>query len=59
MFIQLKKDFKDKITENDIISYLKSKVAKYAVPKKVYIVDHIPLTKIQKVDKKELHKNII
>jgi len=59
VFIQLKKDFKDKITENDIISYLKSKVAKYAVPKKVYIIDHIPLTKIQKVDKKELLKNII
>ena len=58
VFIQPKPEFKDKISEEDIINYLKHRVAKYAVPKQVYIVDKIPLTEIQKIDKKALRERL-
>ena len=45
---------KAKITEESIKEYLSKKVAKYSVPKKVYIIDQLPRTEVQKVDKKEL-----
>jgi acyl-CoA synthetase (AMP-forming)/AMP-acid ligase II len=44
------------ITEEKIIDYLKTTVAKYAVPKVVRIVDAIPLTEVQKVNKKLLRQ---
>lgn len=54
VFVQLKAHCKNRIDEKQIISYLKEKVAKYAVPKHVFIVDEIPLTEVQKVNKKQL-----
>ncbi|MBN1364427.1 MAG: acyl--CoA ligase [Syntrophaceae bacterium] len=42
------------VTEETIVTYLKTTVAKYAVPKIVRIVDAIPLTEVQKIDKKKL-----
>jgi len=50
---------KQQCSENDIREYLKSRVAKYALPKIIQFVDHMPLTVVQKVDKKKLRRNII
>ncbi|RJP89354.1 MAG: AMP-dependent synthetase [Desulfobacteraceae bacterium] len=59
VYIQPRPGFKDSLTEDAIIDYLKEKVPKYAVPKKVCIVDEIPLTEVQKINKKELRKQAI
>jgi len=59
VYVQAKPEFKKTLTEAEIINYLKEKVPKYAVPKKVYIVDEIPLTEVQKINKKELRKQAI
>jgi acyl-CoA synthetase (AMP-forming)/AMP-acid ligase II len=44
------------LRQEDIIEFLKQKVAKYAVPKGVFFIDNMPLTKLQKVDKKTLRE---
>jgi acyl-CoA synthetase (AMP-forming)/AMP-acid ligase II len=54
VYVQPKMRYRNRIDEKHIIAYLKEKVAKYAVPKKVFIVDEIPLTEVQKVNKKRL-----
>jgi len=56
VFIQPKPDFKDKVTEQEMIDYLQTKVAKYAVPKSVTFIDEMPLTEVQKVNKKYLRE---
>ncbi len=56
VFIQPKPEFKDKVNEQDIIGYLQQKVAKYAVPKGVTFLDEMPLTEVQKVNKKYLRE---
>jgi acyl-CoA synthetase (AMP-forming)/AMP-acid ligase II len=56
VYVQPKAGYGDKISEQDIIEYLKSKIAKYAVPKVVKIIDEMPLTEVQKLDKKALRK---
>jgi acyl-CoA synthetase (AMP-forming)/AMP-acid ligase II len=57
LFIQLRPEYKGKVTTKDFIEYLKDKVAKYAVPKYVRFVEEMPLTEVQKVDKHLLKKN--
>lgn len=47
---------RNQIDEERIIAYLRERVAKYAVPRKVFIVDKIPLTEALKVDKKRLRQ---
>jgi acyl-CoA synthetase (AMP-forming)/AMP-acid ligase II len=59
VYIQPKADCTDQIDEEQIIAYLKQRVAKYAVPKKVFIVDKIPLTEVEKVDKKSLKQKAL
>ncbi|MDI6796938.1 MAG: AMP-binding protein [Desulfatibacillaceae bacterium] len=54
VFVQPKPEWKDKLTAEEIISYLQNHVAKYAVPKVVQIVDAIPQTEVHKTDKKAL-----
>jgi acyl-CoA synthetase (AMP-forming)/AMP-acid ligase II len=54
VYIQPKVPYQNQIDEERIISYLRENVAKYAVPRKVFIVDKIPLTEVLKVDKKQL-----
>lgn len=56
VYIQPKPEYKGKISENDILEYLKTKVAKYALPKMIKFVDEIPLTEVQKLNKKEIRK---
>ena len=43
--------------EEKFIEYLREKVAKYAVPKYVRFLDNMPLTEVQKVNKKYLREN--
>jgi len=53
-YVQPKAAYKDTLKPEDIISFLKEQVAKYAVPKAVQIVDTLPLTEVQKMDKKRI-----
>ncbi len=59
VFVKPKNGHKAKITEESIITYLSDRVAKYAVAKAVGIVDELPLTAVQKVDKKALREKAI
>ena len=56
VFIEPQSGCEKDVTEEKIINYLKNTVAKYAVPKVVRIVVTLPLTEVQKVDKKQLRK---
>jgi acyl-CoA synthetase (AMP-forming)/AMP-acid ligase II len=56
VYVQPQKGYEKSITEASIIDYLKSQVAKYAVPKVVRIVDSMPLTEVQKINKKLLRQ---
>jgi long-chain acyl-CoA synthetase len=56
VYIQPKEEFKNKISSDEIISFVRERVAKYAVPKVVKIIDTMPLTEVQKVDKKRLRE---
>jgi len=52
IYVQPKPEYKDRITGDDFIKFLSTRVAKYAVPKKVMIIDQMPLTEVQKLNKK-------
>jgi long-chain acyl-CoA synthetase len=56
VFIQLRPDYKDKVSEEDYIVYLREKVAKYAVPRSVIFLDEMPLTEVFKVNKRVLRE---
>jgi long-chain acyl-CoA synthetase len=56
VFIEPQSGCEMDVTEEKVINYLKNTVAKYAVPKVVRIVDSMPLTEVQKVDKKLLRQ---
>jgi acyl-CoA synthetase (AMP-forming)/AMP-acid ligase II len=56
VYIKCHASEKQHCSEDDIRAYLKSRVAKYAMPKHIKFVDHIPLTFVQKVDKKKLRQ---
>ncbi len=56
VFVQPRAQYVGKISDTEIIEYLESKVAKYAVPKIVRFVADIPLTEVQKIDKKALRR---
>lgn len=56
VYVQPCPQYKETLTEQEIIDYLRARVAKYAVPKWVCIMDEIPLTEVQKVNKKSLRK---
>jgi acyl-CoA synthetase (AMP-forming)/AMP-acid ligase II len=56
VFVKPKPGHKAKVTEDGIVKYLSERVAIYAVPKAVGIVDELPLTAVQKVDKKALRE---
>jgi len=56
VYLQLNPGNAKKVKEEDIIEFLRQKVAKYAVPKSVTFVDSMPLTEVEKVDKKLLRE---
>ncbi|MFX1369420.1 MAG: AMP-binding protein, partial [Promethearchaeota archaeon] len=55
-FIQLKSEYRGKVTEQDIIDFLKDKVKPYAVPKWVEFREELPLTVVMKLFKKKLRE---
>ena len=50
-------DFKGKLTPDEIIQFLRARVARYAVPKVVRIIDEMPQTEVHKVNKKALRES--
>jgi len=57
VFIKCHSSEKKRCSQDDIHTYLQSRIAKYAMPKIIKFVDEIPLTEVQKVDKKLLAKS--
>lgn len=57
--IQLKDDYKGKVTGNEIMEFCRQHLAFYAVPKYVEFKDHLPLTVTEKLFKKELRDEAI
>jgi len=55
-FIQLKPEYRGKVSEQDIIDFLRDRVKPYAVPKWVEFRDELPLTMVMKLFKKELRE---
>jgi long-chain acyl-CoA synthetase len=55
-FIQLKHEYKGKVSEQDIIDFLKDKVKPYALPKWVEFRDELPMTVVLKLFKKKLRE---
>jgi fatty-acyl-CoA synthase len=49
-----KPEFKDQITKEEIIDYLRSRVAKWWLPDEVVFIDAVPKTSVGKFDKKVL-----
>ncbi|MFX0041275.1 MAG: AMP-binding protein [Candidatus Hodarchaeota archaeon] len=58
-FISLKPEYEGKVSEQDIIDYLKDKVKPYAVPKFVEFRPNLPLTMVMKLFKKKLREEEI
>ncbi len=56
VYIQLKADYRGRVSEEDYLSYIKEKVAKYAVPRTIVFLDEMPLTEVFKVNKKVLRE---
>jgi len=56
VFVQVREEYRGKITEEDYVDYLREKVAKYAVPRSVVFLDEMPLTEVFKVNKKVLRE---
>ncbi len=58
-FISLKPEYEGKVTEQEIIDYLKDKVKPYAIPKYVEFRPNLPLTMVMKLFKKKLREEEI
>lgn len=54
--VQPKPGYKGRVTPEDFIAFLKERVARYAVPRSVFFVDEMPLTPVQKLDKKKIRE---
>lgn len=59
VFVKPKENYREKLSENKVINFLKTKVPKYSIPQRVHIIDKMPLTAVQKVDKKLLREMAI
>jgi acyl-CoA synthetase (AMP-forming)/AMP-acid ligase II len=58
-FISLKQEYEGKVTEQEMIDYLKDKVKPYAVPKYVEFRRDLPLTMVMKLFKRKLREEEI
>lgn len=56
VYVQVKDEYKGKVSEEEYMQFLKDKVAKYAVPRAVIFLDEVPLTEVYKVNKKVLRE---
>jgi len=55
-YVVLKAEYYEKITEQDIISFLEGKVVKWWIPDEVIFREVLPKTSVGKIDKKSLRK---
>ncbi|MFX0140528.1 MAG: AMP-binding protein [Candidatus Hodarchaeota archaeon] len=55
-FIQLKKEFRGKVTEEEIIRWAKEKLAAYKYPRFIEFIRMIPKTAVGKIDRKKLQE---
>ena len=58
-FVSLKQEYEGKVTEQELIDYLKDKVKPYAVPKYVEFRNDLPLTMVMKLFKRKLREEEI
>jgi long-chain acyl-CoA synthetase len=58
-FIQLKEEFKGKVSKEEMLDYCKGQLAPYAVPKRIEFREELPLTVTEKVFKKALRDEVI
>jgi fatty-acyl-CoA synthase len=54
-----KPEFKGKVTQEEIIDFLKDKVAKWWLPDEVRFIDEVPKTSVGKFDKKVLRASAV
>ncbi len=54
-----KPEFKGKVTQEEVIEFLKDKVAKWWLPDEVRFIDEVPKTSVGKFDKKVLRANAV
>jgi len=52
-------EFKGEVTEQEVIDFLKDKVAKWWLPDEVRFIDEVPKTSVGKFDKKVLRANAV
>jgi long-chain acyl-CoA synthetase len=57
--IQLKDEYKDKVSEAEMVAYCRERLAPYAVPKTIEFRQELPLTATEKVFKKVLRDQVI
>jgi long-chain acyl-CoA synthetase len=55
-FVQVKEEYKGKVTEDQFREWLRGKVARYALPRRVIFLEEMPLTEVYKVRKTELRR---
>ncbi len=56
VFVQLKEDYRGKVSEEEYLEYLRERVARYALPRTVVFLEEMPLTEVGKVNKKALRE---
>ncbi len=54
-----KPEFKDKVTQEEVIDFLRDRVAKWWLPDEVRFIDEVPKTSVGKFDKKVLRANAV
>jgi len=57
--VQLKDDYKGKVSEAEMIAYCRERLAPYAVPKTIEFRQELPLTATEKVFKKALRDQVL
>ncbi|MFN2235737.1 MAG: AMP-binding protein [Anaerolineales bacterium] len=57
--VQLKDDYKGKVSEAEMIAYCRERLAPYAVPKTIEFRQELPLTATEKVFKKALRDQVV
>ena len=55
-FVQLRPEHRGKVTEEEIVEFLRDKVKPYALPRSVEFRDELPLTLMMKLHKKLLRE---
>jgi len=52
-----KPEFKGQVTQEEVLDFLKDKVAKWWLPDEIRFIDEVPKTSVGKFDKKVLRAN--